>query len=70
MAVSNLNTNKQTKSNPLRVCIALKDNASFSLLGEAQAVWYGAAQKVGLSLLKSCNTGCVELGKDQTGISE
>lgn len=42
------------KSDGLRVCIALKDNASFFLLGEAgvaaQAAWYQGAQKVGLSL--------------------
>lgn len=82
MAVPNLkkNNNKQTnkpphkKSDGLKVCVALKDNASVFLLGEAgvaaQAGWYRAAQKVGLSLLKSYNTGCAELGKDQTGISE
>lgn len=62
------------KSDGLRVCIALKDNASFFLLSEvgvaAQAVWYQAAQKVGLSLWESCHTGCAELGKDQTSISE
>ena len=62
MAVPNLKKqqqkpSKQTttqKGGGLRVYTALKANASFSLLGEAgvaaQAVWYQAAQKVGLSL--------------------
>lgn len=73
MAVLDLKSNNRTQPtqpphnriNYLGVCIAVKAHTSVFLLGEAgvaaQAVWSRAAQKVGLSPLKSCDTSCAEL---------